>query len=119
MTLSPSSRASQTLTVLPVIEFLKSWVALPDRLPPSGIGDIPVNRVVQRLAPVATWSPVQLVRDPRRVDAIASIMTRPVLDVANERPGFAQLFQDSVHHLEVLPLVVGGDVIGFARHAAS
>src|SRR5918995_3919103 len=105
---SPPACGGETMTVLPIIEFLESRVLLPDRLPPSGIGNIPVDRVVQRLAPVTAWSPTQLVRDARRVDGIASIVTRPILDMANERPRFAELFENGMHDVQVLPLVVGG-----------
>jgi len=44
-------------------------------------------------------------------------VTRPVLDMANERPRFGELIEDGVNDLEVLPLIVGGHVIGLPGDA--
>src|SRR5687768_7181809 len=107
------------MAVLPVVELLESRVALPDRLPPSRIGDIPVDGVMQCLLPVSTWTPPELAGDARRVDGVAAIVARAVLDEADERPGFGEPIEDGVHDLQVLPLVVGGHVVSLSSGAAS
>src|SRR5215204_3371077 len=96
---SPDAR--QSLAVLPVIEFLESGVSMPDGLPPTRVGHIPVDGVVQRLMPVTTRSPTQFSSDTGGIDAVAPIMTRPVLDVPDQRTWFADSLKDGVHHLQV------------------
>src|SRR3954451_12893728 len=107
------------MTVLPVIELLESRVLLPDRLPPSRICHIPVDRVVQCLEPVPARLPTQFPRNARCVEGIAAIVTWPVLDMANERPGFAKPVEDGVHDDKVFALVIGSHVVGLSAGAAS
>src|SRR5262245_37466017 len=73
--------------------------------------DVPVNRVVQRLPPIPARTPAELIPDTTGVDAVASVVTRSIVDVANQSERLTDTLQDGVNNLEVLALILGPDVV--------
>jgi hypothetical protein len=74
---------SQAPGVLPVVKVVEAGVALANRSPPGWVRDVPVDRLVQRLEPIAARLPTELLLDARGIEPVAPVVARPVFDVAD------------------------------------
>src|SRR5579883_3484456 len=80
-------RGGTQLRILPRIELAVLPAACP--LHPGVIVAVPANRLLQAALPRLARTPAQLGFDLGGIDGVAAIVSRPVLDIADERIGFA------------------------------
>ena len=82
--------------------------------PPVLIVQIPVDRLADAGVKVVFRLPAKLCLDLGRVDRIAAVMTRTILDVTDQAFRLIQRFQDGFDNLQVGSLIVSTDVVNLA-----
>ena len=79
--------------------------------PPVLIVQIPVDRLTNAGVKIVFRLPAKLRLDLGRIDRISAVMTRTILDVADQAFRLVQRFQDGFDNLQVGPLIVSADVV--------
>ena len=112
---APSLTAPQPLT---------DPVAILQSAPPWLVGKIPVHGARQPLVEGDRWPPAELVADPARIDGIAPVVARPVIDEGDQPvvrcARSATVVEDRAdlgHNVYIARLVAAADVVRPARPA--
>jgi hypothetical protein len=90
-------------------------------LTPTLIGQVPLDRLPQRIGERMTWAPTKFGFDLPRIDRVPPVMSRTVWDeldqvlvrAAGPRPEFVEEPTDREDHVEVLLLAAAANIVGF------
>ena len=97
-------------------------LALQDGAHPFLVVEIPAHGLADALLELVGGQPAQLLLDLRRVNGVAAVVARAVLDEGDQlariaaelRGHFVDQIADQLHDVEVGPFVVAADVVGLA-----
>src|SRR5205823_11624969 len=89
--------------------------ALEQRLPPRGIVDVPLNRLIESMFEIVARFPLQLTLTEGRIDGVTTVVPQPVGYERDRSLRFSQFLEDELHHLEVHHFPAAAQVINRAR----
>jgi hypothetical protein len=90
---------------------------LQERFPPGAVVRVPIDGGIEALLEVVERFPLQLALGERRIDGVTAVVAEPIGHVTDQALGFAELFQDRFHRLDIRHLAVATEIVNGARLA--